>query len=201
MTAAKHLNFWLVEKTIIKLLLAILICPGAFSQKKSSITRDFIPDTTINRKLILLNYKSIVENIDSQEGKLIEDEKASRVQFANKDNTQYLIIYHEDGSNANAFNEFEVGVLKNKSKLFNTLHYDAFTTESGVKINMSLNDLITLKGGKYEKTYQNGYIVLKYRINDKNNSLLKRHNEPIFDAKYYFKDNRLVKFIFGYPNL
>ena len=98
------------------LLLSSFIVSDA--QNLHSKENTFIPDTTINKKLILLNSQSIERNIDDQTDKLIQDEAPSRVQFTNKRNSEYLILYHVAGSNCNSFNEFEIGLLKRINKKF-----------------------------------------------------------------------------------
>jgi hypothetical protein len=65
-----------------------------------------VPDSTINN-FGLLDPANIRTNIGDQTGKLIEDERASRLQFANSTSSEYLILYHLAGSNANSFNELK----------------------------------------------------------------------------------------------
>jgi len=78
----------------------------------------FVPDTSINNTVRLLDRKSILNTFGDLSGKLIIDEKESRIQFMNKEGTQYLILYHLEGGNTNSFNEFEVGYLKADNKNF-----------------------------------------------------------------------------------
>ncbi|HEX9513033.1 MAG TPA: hypothetical protein VF939_21235 [Puia sp.] len=91
-------------------------------------------DTTVNNALKLLDPASIRQNIGDQRRNFIEDEQAIRAQFANKTNNEYLILYHLDGSNANSFNEFEIGLLNSKKRSFKTTTFPSFCTESGVHV-------------------------------------------------------------------
>jgi hypothetical protein len=44
-------------------------------------------------------------------------------------------------------------------------------------------------------------VIFKYEITNARNDFLKKYNMPVYRAEYYFKDSKLVKFIFGFPNL
>ncbi|HEX9514091.1 MAG TPA: hypothetical protein VF939_26550 [Puia sp.] len=162
-----------------------------------------VMDTTVNNTLKLLDPASIRQNIGDQRRNFIEDEQATRVQFANKTNNEYLILYHLDGSNANSFNEFEIGALNTKKRSFKTTTFPSFYTESGVHVGMTMDSLIAIKGKKFKRTDQKGNIVLTYRVTDKHvaNHILTRYNMPIYEAQYFFRGNKLIKFIFGFPDL
>jgi len=161
------------------------------------------PDTTLNNKLKLLDPASVRQNLGDQNGKLIDDSKASRVQFANSSNSEYLILYHLAGSNANSFNEFEIGNLKAKNKSFKTTAFASFSTESGIQIGMGKDALITIKGKEFTTAKRGGYTILRYstKIGRFGSGILQRYNMPIYEAEYSFSENKLVKFIFGFPDL
>lgn len=164
---------------------------------------DGVIDTTVNNALKLLDPASIRQNIGDQRRNFIEDAQVIRAQFANKTNNEYLILYHLDGSNANSFNEFEIGLLNSKKRSFKATTFPSFYTESGVHVGMTMDSLIAMKGKKFKRTDQKGKIVLTYRVTDNNvvNHILTRYNMPIYEAQYFFRGNRLVKFIFGFPDL
>jgi hypothetical protein len=157
-----------------------------------------VPDTSINKVFFLLDEISIIKNIGDQRGKLIEDEKPSRVQLKNKTGTQYLILYHLNGANANSFNMFEVGYILRKNETFLDTKFIYFFSQNGIKLGISKNELVKIKGSNYTRKYQNDFEIIKYKI--ENNQFLQRYNMPIYISEYHFKDDKLVKFIFGLPN-
>lgn len=183
------------------IVISILTVLNACSQSKQENRNKFIPDTTVNKELKLLHSKSIELAIGDQTGKLIEDEEASRIQFRNTGNNQYLTLYHLSGSNVNSFNKFEIGVLKEKSNLYQPIKFDFFETESGIRIGIGLKELIRIKGKDYTKAIKNGFVVINYGIKNGKNIFLKNYNMPVYNAEYYFKNDKLEKFSFGFPNL
>jgi len=187
-----------MKKTLTSIFVLLIL--NACSQKQTTLQK-FIPDTTINNELKLVNSKSIEKAIGNQSGKLVDDEKASRIQLANVNNDEYMILYHLSGSNANSFNEFEIGILKTNSGVFKSTHYKSFSSESKIKLGMLEEDLTRIKGGNYTKDVKDGFTVVNYKITDSSDSFLKNYNMPLYKAQYYFKDGKLTKFIFGFPNL
>jgi hypothetical protein len=185
-------------KISILVLLSISVlhaCP----QKSNQLQKQVV-DTAVN-KLVLLNSVSIEQNIGDQTGKLIEDENATRIQFANLGQSEFLTLYHLNGANVNTFNEFEVRKATEIEKSVPSIRDKTFVTESGIKLGMTQQQLIALKGRGAMNKLKNGVMSIQYKITDKTSDLLKRYNMPIYHATYYFKNNKLIKFTFGFPNL
>jgi hypothetical protein len=186
----------------IKLLILVLLSVSvlhARSQKSNQFQKNTV-DTSVN-KFVLLNSISIKQNIGDQTGKLIEDEKATRIQFTNSDRREVLTIYHLDGANANSFNQFEVRKATGIEKSMPSIRDKTFVTESGIRLGMTQQQLIAIKGRGAMNKHKNGVISIQYKVTDKTSDLLKRYNMPIYQAIYYFTSNKLVKFTFGFPNL
>ncbi len=184
---------------LFKFLLFLLIW-GYSSVYAQQTKTTFKPDTTINKTLMLLNSISMVHVLGDQRNKMIEDSGPSRVLYKNKLSNQYLIIYHCNGLNINTFNLFEVGLLTSNKQQYYQSKIQAFKTENNIALNMSLDSFLKTKG-KPTKTYKEGkYYVVEYELREKN-KLLTRYNMPIYEAKYFFIKKKLIKFIFGFPNL
>jgi hypothetical protein len=180
----------------------IMILVFSISSVHSQGSKDsFIPDTTINGRLKVLNSTSIERYLGSQKGMLIEDERASRVQYVNVAKSTYLILYHLNGANANSFNKFEIGRVKVGTESFRQTTYKVFTSESGIKIGMKLNALLKIKGRKFNKSVEDGFVIVKYQIKEEGNIFLKKYKMPVYEAEYYFQNGKLEKFVFGFPNL
>jgi hypothetical protein len=174
-------------------------------QKRQAFGKSFLPDTTINSVLKLLDPSSIRKSIGNQRSKMIEDEGPVRVQITNKRGDEFLILYQSEGANENSFNEFEVGLIKSHNKPFRPSLFESFSTECGVHLGITKDSLIMLKGSDFVSSTINGRMVLTYKISEQgnkvsNNSILNRYNMPEYRAAYYFLNLRLVKFVFGFPN-
>jgi RNase P/RNase MRP subunit p30 len=143
----------------------------------------------------------VVDNLGDLRHKIIEDSKATRVCFKNSNSSQYLIIYHLDGANANSFNEFEIGTLINKNSKYIKLKNFELVTESNIKLGITLQDLLSSNGKPKSVTNREGLKIVRYVIKDVNNALLKKVNMPEYRAEYFFKKGILVKFVYGFPNL
>ena len=172
----------------------------ACSQKPNNFQRKVL-DTSIN-KFVLLNSVSIRNSIGDQTGKLIEDEKPSRIQIGNLDSSEFVTLFHLNGSNINTFNKFEVATSREIGKSVQVVADKLFMTESGIKLGITQQQLKAIKGKGAVQKEKNGLTILRYRFDNKNDAnLIKKYNMPIYEATYYFKNNKLVKFVFGFPNL
>jgi hypothetical protein len=161
------------------------------------------PDISINKVIYLLDSKSIINSIGNQKNNIIEDENPTRVQLKNKAETQYLILYHLAGSNTNSFNMFEVGYLSHRDKTFLKTDFTSFISGNGIRLGISKEALIRIIGKNYIKKQEKGLEIIEYRIDgrDNFNMFLDQYNMPMYSADYYFKNDKLVKFIFGFPYL
>jgi hypothetical protein len=159
----------------------------------------FAPDISINNVLFLLDRKSIVNTIGDLSEKIIEDENPARVLLKNRNGYQYLIMYQCYGCNSNSFNEFEIGYMKAGNKSFKKTKFEYFFSGS-IKLGITKQRLISIKGMGYKKTNKNETEILEYRIEGEGNQFLLSYNAPIYVATYYFKNNKLIKFRFGLPD-
>jgi len=77
--------------------------------------------------------------------------------------------------------------------------FEYFFTSDKIKLGITKNNLIAIKGNNYKIKKKNYNEILEYRI--ENNKFISRYNMPIYIATYYFNNNKLIKFRFGFPNL
>lgn len=171
----------------------------SYSQNRSG-NAIFKPDTTVNKELVLLNSSSIIEKIGDQSGKLTKDADPGRVMFYDANLMQYLILYHLAGANANRFNEFEIGKLTPGHKYAGHIKIK-LQTESGIELGISKQRLMLIKGKPSNVSVQKNQLMLIYTIRDVSNALLLKQNMPEYRAIYYFTNNKLVKFIYGFEAL
>ncbi len=158
------------------------------------------PDFKIN--LLELRNENTLAKFYSSNIKLQDRLRYSPVVvFENKDKTKYLITYHYDGDVKYAFSCFEIGYLKDDHKLKNgivTTNYENFTTESGVKLGMSLQEIINLKGNDYKVEKKSNEEIIRYTIDNPDNPKIKQYEMPPYFMEFYLKDNKVYKIIFGF---
>lgn len=148
-----------------------------------------------------MDSKNSDKYIKNQSWKIIEDSEPARILLKNHNGTQYLVLYHLYGSNLNTFNQFEIGKIDFKDSLYTITQFDSFRTEDGIYLGMTDTELMHIKGTNYSTEIVNGCKILEYRIEGNDIDFLKYYNMPLYIAKYYFSDGKLIKFVFGFPYL
>lgn len=187
------------KKIKILTILLLFIFGRSYAQKEDDLV--FIPDTTIGNVLKLRNSASVVGffdgNIKYQESFDIEE---PFVCFLNSDTSEYMIVYHFYGDLQNQFSLFEVAEIEREHKTYtcNYTKYDRFSTESGIALGMGTEQLILIKGKPHSKLETDKVSVYKYRISKKDTTFLKRYKMPIYFAEYYFYENSLIRYQFGF---
>jgi hypothetical protein len=174
-------------------------------QNVQEVLQEIYPDTTINKKLILVDYHS-TEKFYSDYRKLsytdITEFSHPFIVFTNKSITQYLIAYTYEGGTKNAFDCFEIGYCKEDKKLDKLKYYKTseqdFETESKIKLGMSLVDLIKEKGDNYETQIDVDTIVI-YRISDQEKTdFLRRYQMPGYFMNFTIKESKIHHILFGF---
>ena len=175
-----------------------------FVKEKSTILNDsiygenkFIPDSTINNVLILNNRESskkFYPKISSEN--LINFLRESPVLgFSDKTRKEYLLLYQYEGGVKDEFSCFEIGYISDLQKEITKTGYSSFKTESGLKLGMSFEELIKIKGKDYTKKENN----IIYQINDYSNSIfLRKYNMPSYFLECTMKDDKIIKIKLGF---
>ncbi|MDR0828750.1 MAG: hypothetical protein LBN95_01370 [Prevotellaceae bacterium] len=188
-------------KNLISLLIIIcVLCSFNKSGDKITTCKIFEPDTTVNNVILLENDVSISKTFGDLMKSLTGSELPS-VYFSNTLKTQYLKLTFFNGNKRNCFSRFEIGYIANLQnvRVENSSNFDKFYSENGIVLGMQKSELLEKKGENYVKTSQNGIILLTYSIDDFDKSqFLKRYNMPLYTAEYWFKDNVLIKFAYGF---
>ncbi len=169
------------------------------------VTNILMPDTTINSKFILENYKSIENYFTANSNfKLIERLRSSPVVvFSNVDNTEYLLAYQYEGNTKNAFSCFEIGRFIDVKEISKTSVVDAkvkdFVTESGLSLEQSIEDVKRIKGSGFTETTESMEKIITYTIQDTQSNFLKRYSMPSYFLRITFdKTQKSKKIIFGF---
>jgi hypothetical protein len=181
---------------------AIQLQPDSLRLKDTAMVR---PDTTINRRLFLEDYTS--EELfypKLQTDDVVEKLRGSPVVvFSNLANDQYMLAYQYEGNTKNAFSSFEIGYMKDLEPLVqkkaNRLSEKDFKTESGLSLGLSLEDVVKTKGDNFKISDTGDRTTLSYRIEDVPSSpFLKRYSMPGYFIEVVFKQNKVVKILFGF---
>lgn len=163
---------------------------------------EFKPDTLINGILTLHSKNSserFYPKITSEQ--LVHFVRESPVYiFSNQDDDEYLLAFQYEGGTENEFSCFEIGYTNDLEKRDEKISTDhkRFELESGLKLGLSTEELIKIKGENYTK--EDDKII--YRLNDyKSSKFLKRHNMPAYFLECTLKNDRIdkIKFGFDYP--
>lgn len=168
--------------------------------KKEAVS--FNPDSSINNVILLENSSSTLKTLGDVMSHVNADADYPDAYFKSSGKgVEYLRVVFFPGNESNSLSQFEVGnTVELESKNFIPIDYPSFKTESGIKIGMSKNQLLGIKGEDFIKRQVNGQEVLNYRIDDfASSTFLKKYNMPVYFAEYWFtNDGRLVKYKFGF---
>ena len=187
----------MVKGNILFIFLKIISIVCFANQNVDSI----IHDTTINSKIILRNSISIEKNLGDVMPKLNSDKDLPDVYFRNKSGTEYLRLVFFPGDVNNTVSLFEVSKADLSSAPLKSYQsvFPYFLTESGIKLGMTISDVVGKKGNQFKKASKGKMIVIKYSIDYEDNpKFLAAYNMPLYIAEYTFKNGILVKFIFGF---
>jgi hypothetical protein len=167
-----------------------------------------IPDTTINNKIILENYGSLSTFYTTKRPlSIVERLRESPVIiFRNESDREYLLVYQYEGNTENAFSCFEIGYVEDDEIISleksNQTQETYFQTESGLRLGLSLEDVTQIKGREYVKQKSGDFTVLRYKIDDyENSNFLKKFNFPEYFIEIKLRNNIVtnLKFGFSYP--
>lgn len=157
---------------------------------RSNLQVSNFSDSTINKIIILKDSYSVIKSLGNIDSLVNESDTASPdIYFYNISKTEYLRMKKWYGDGANVFKIFEVGKSKSLPKSIPILNSDFinFNTESGVKIGMKKSDFLQIKS---KFTY--------VEKESKDLTILNYSDGELYNATYYFKNNLLIKFEFGY---
>lgn len=156
------------------------------------------PDTSVFN-IILLDSQSAVRQV-GESYVLIDDHKDMlRKHFCSQDKTQTLTLFFHYGGGKNEVAEFQVKQYE-LSDSATTLKTNSFLTNSGIKLGISRQQVTSILGNCFKTVSKNAITeTIKYQIDDFNHSaFLSRYNYPSYYAEYEFKENKLVRFRFGF---
>lgn len=187
-------------KQIIVVSLLLCLCGVCRGQKQ------FMPDTTINGKLVLENPQSVKAFLSDSQAPGICENRVRPYPFSlfmNKTETAYLFAYCYEGSLRNEYSAFEIGYVTDIPPLEGIKHYTVsdslFTTETGIKLDMDVHELIKIKSNDFQrtgKTEENGSWLV-YRI-DAQSDFCHKYGMTDYVMKVRVSNGKINRIYFGF---
>ena len=162
---------------------------GMGNQKLDSINFQKNHDLSINDELKLRDPKSIESTLgDISEKLIIPYNEAPYVLLRNKTRQEYLKMIMWYGDAKNTFSYFIVGNIDSTMDTLNYIstNYQSFQTNKGINLGDSKSDVLNQKGKNYIKTIVDTEEIIRYS------------NGELYESIYYFNNDVLTKFAFGF---
>lgn len=161
----------------------------------------FIPDTSVCN-IALKSFVSIERGFGDIMGDSINKKNGYEVfYFSNVDTSEFLKLVFIPGGTKNAFSRFIISEVETRpvDRRLNLTQCPIFSTESHIRLGITLNELEKVKGVGYLKTKKDSFEIYTYSITyDIKSAFYRRYKMPIYSAVYRFRNNRLVEFEFGF---
>ncbi|MDF2833919.1 MAG: hypothetical protein K0Q82_3025 [Chryseobacterium indoltheticum] len=171
---------------------------------KEASQKEFSPEISINKILKLEDYLSFERFYPQYNTLKVEYRmrETPAILFSNNSEKEYLITYQYEGDTKNNFSLFEIGYLKDDTKLknyvVNKTKYDNFKTESGLKLGMTLEEITNLKGSDFKVEKKSNEEIIRYTIDNPDDPKIKQYEMPPYFMEFYLKDKKVYKIIFGF---
>ncbi|MFZ4414741.1 MAG: hypothetical protein ACOYOV_16775 [Bacteroidales bacterium] len=156
------------------------------------------PDTSVFG-IKLNDSQSKINQVGDQFELRNDNEDLPYEKFCSLDKQQILTLFFHPGGSKNEFSEFQLTYYSKKDAAA-VVKTAVFKTEKGIELGLSMQKLIAVLGYCFKtvKTNKNTEII-KYQIDDfKHSEFLKRYNMPLYYAEYEFKNDKLIRFRFGF---
>lgn len=156
------------------------------------------PDTSVYG-IILNDRKGSIKHLGEKFETIEDNLDMPHETFCSQDKSQTLTVFFHYGNYRNAFSEFQVKEFSTNDTA-TILSTKSFVTNSGIKLGLTKEKLISILGKCYKNLDTKGKTdTIIYRVYDFSNSVfLQRFNMPSYYAEYEFRDERLIRFRFGF---
>lgn len=168
------------------------------------IQEKYFPDTNING-VELMDGKSFEEKFKAYKlPDYYEADHPPKLEFINADKTQKLTVFHCYGSGKNDICTFRVEFRKRSDSIpfYGVQITDKnFKTEKGIQLGITLENFKNKIGTKkFKMKVKNGETKITIELDYvQKGSFLQLYNMPTYLGEYYFKNDRLIIFEFGFP--
>lgn len=121
--------------------------------------------------------------------------------ICNADRTERLTLVYYEGDTSYIISEFQVEQVETPyiDCIQSPKQIDRFVSGKGVQLGMTRNEVMRIFGNDYNEHPQLDELVLSYRLDNKNESgFLQNNSAPAYYGQYHFKQDKLVRFSFGF---
>jgi|APLak6261703504_1056268.scaffolds.fasta_scaffold01201_4 hypothetical protein len=121
--------------------------------------------------------------------------------ICNADRTEKLTLVYYEGDTSYIISEFQVERVETRyvDCMQPPMQIDRFVSGKGIQLGMTRNDVTHIFGKDYNEQPQLDEVVISYRIDNKNESgFLQNNSAPAYYGQYHFKEDKLVRFSFGF---
>ena len=121
--------------------------------------------------------------------------------ICNADRTERLMLVYYEGDTSYIISEFQVERVETRyvDCVQPPRQIDRFVSGKGIQLGMTRNEVTQIFGKDYNEQPQLDEVVISYRIDNKNESgFLQNNSAPAYYGQYHFKQDKLVKFSFGF---
>ena len=160
--------------------------------------QEYVPDSTLSGKIILCNPTTTIFSLGDISSQINKELAIPCITIGNGEELAELSFFPGDVANSIC----RVKIFKNDIIKPRVLVPWCFYTEGGIRLGMSLNDVISKKGPPDNKTCNccGKTVRVVYRL-DSGSSFLKRYNMPLYSQVFIFDNDYLstIEYGFEYP--
>lgn len=133
-----------------------------------------------------------------------EADHPPKLEFINADKTQKFTVFHCYGSGKNDICTFRVEFRKRSDSIpfYGVYITDKnFKSEKGIQLGITLENFKKKIGTKkFKQEIKKGETKITIELDyTQNDPFLRMYNMPTYLGEYYFKNDRLIIFEFGFP--
>jgi hypothetical protein len=181
------------------------------TEKKTDTIEDYNPDISIKYFITLMDSKRVDNKIKmASESEYFND----FIFLTNNNGSEYLVLGRSYGAEKETFQSCDLISIK-EQKILDIKEYNSrpfkkklmesgvqnFRTDSNIKLGMSKENVLKIKGNKFKTSLlPTGEKVITYIIDNPNSKILSSNNMPVYLAEFYFKNDKLYRYWFGFPN-
>lgn len=168
--------------------------------QSKQISKEYVPDIQLNNKLRLIDQINDLNTISLNDFCFIQNLKKDEVLVmsisfgGSKNEYRFFDIISLSNGQQNELKKYNVDLLK-----IPTINIISFKSESGIKLGMSRDEIHKIKGDNCEIIKKGDEVEIhKYVIDNQNSKFLQKYNLPKYVAHFFFQNNKLCRYSFGF---
>ncbi len=147
---------------------------------------------------VILDDQHSANKILGLKWQTVENGEFPHQSYYSSNHLEVFTVYFHYGDGKYQWSEMEVSRDSTKN-IIGTLDSATFVSGNGIHLGMTSREIISILGNCNPAVIHPPNTILKYRLDDFNNSeFLKRFKMPVYCSEYEFENDRLVRFRFGF---